>query len=101
LPEAAQRGLYVVSGEVYIKETRVTEHTMVVLDATAGVSITAAQDSQIALIGGENLGKRYIDWNFVSSNKQRLEQAKQQWIDRQFPKIANDANEYIPYPTEG
>ncbi len=101
LPNAAQRGLYVVSGELKLKNTQITEHSMVVLDANEHVTVTAHKDSQIALIGGESLGKRYVDWNFVSSNKQRIEQAKQLWNDRQFPEIVNDADEFIPYPVAG
>ncbi|MEP4888922.1 MAG: pirin family protein [Aliiglaciecola sp.] len=101
LPNAGQRGLYVVSGDVKLKDTPVTQHTMVVLDSAENVVVEATQDSQIALIGGENLGERYVDWNFVSSKKERIELAKQQWIDKKFPNIPNDSIEFIPYPSLG
>ena len=98
LPDADERGLYVVSGEVRLKDTIVPEHSMVVLESAQDVVIHAKKDSQIALVGGENLGKRYIDWNFVSSKHERIEQAKQQWINGEFPKIDGDSEEFIPYP---
>ncbi|KAF7763114.1 hypothetical protein PUND_b0449 [Pseudoalteromonas undina] len=98
LPNVNERGVYVVSGEVNLRDTSVPEHTMVVLESAEHVTIEAKKDTQIALIGGDNLGKRYIDWNFVSSKKDRVELAKQQWINREFPLIEGDSDEFIPYP---
>ena len=51
------------------------------------------------LIGGAPIdGKRHIWWNFVSSSKQRIEQAKQEWRDGRFPKVPGDDIEFIPLP---
>lgn len=99
LPNAAQRGLYVLSGEVELQETRIAQRNMAVLDDSADIMITATQETQIALIGGDDVGPRFIDWNFVSSRKERIEQAKQQWIAGEFPTIPDDSDEFIPYPT--
>ncbi|MCL1074444.1 pirin family protein [Shewanella dokdonensis] len=99
LPEASERGLYVVNGEVSLKDTVIAEHDMAVLDATPNLRLTATRDSQIAIIGGDPLGHRYIDWNFVSSRQERIEQAKQQWREMTLPLIPGDDKEFIPYPT--
>jgi hypothetical protein len=45
-------------------------------------------------------GPRYIYWNFVSSNKERLEQAKKDWVNGHFAKIPGDEKEFIPLPGE-
>ena len=49
-------------------------------------------------IGGENVGPRFIDWNFISSRKERIEQAKQDWQAGRFAKVVGDEDEFIPYP---
>lgn len=99
LPNAAMRGLYVLQGELRSDDVHITQHTMALLGANGNVVISAERDSQIVLIGGDDLGPRYVDWNFVSSRQERLDQARQQWIDRQFPDIPSDNQEYIPYPS--
>lgn len=50
------------------------------------------------MIGGEPLGQRYIDRNFVSSRKERIEQARADWKDGRFPVVPGDATERIPLP---
>ncbi|SEA77455.1 pirin family protein [Alkalimonas amylolytica] len=99
LPTSPERGLYLASGELQLQDTVVTAHQFVVLGATEGVQITATKPSRIALIGGEAIGKRYMEWNFVSSRKERLEQAKQDWQQGRFPKVPGDEEEWIPFPT--
>jgi hypothetical protein len=56
-------------------------------------------DARVALIGGAPLeGERYIDWNFVSSSKDRIERAKQDWKHGRFAKVPGDDVEFIPLP---
>ena len=62
------------------------------------IRIDAKTDSRIALIGGEQLGPRFIEWNFVSSRAERIEQAKEQWKNREFPLVPGDEEEFIPLP---
>jgi len=100
LPNCAERAIYVAQGELQLNGTVVPEHAMVVLHAADGVCITATADSRIALIGGESMAKRYIEWNFISSRKQRIEQAKQDWQAGRFPKVVGDEEEFIPYPAD-
>ena len=98
LPDCAERGIYVASGQLQLKDTPVPEHGMVVLHDVAGVSITATADSRIAIIGGQSMNKRFIEWNFISSRKERIEQAKQDWQAGRFAKVVGDEDEFIPYP---
>jgi redox-sensitive bicupin YhaK (pirin superfamily) len=50
------------------------------------------------LLGGDPLGERFIDWNFVSSSQQRLEKAREDWKERRFPLVPGDEVEFIPLP---
>ena len=99
LPECQERALYLVSGELTLQHTTVAQHSMVILTPTTAVSITASTDSHIVLIGGQSMTQRFIEWNFVSSRKARIEQAKQDWQAGRFAKVVGDEDEFIPYPT--
>ena len=101
LPDCAERAVYVAHGALQLKDTTVPEHAMVVLHQAAGVEIEATADSRIALIGGESMSKRFIEWNFISSRKERIEQAKQDWMAGRFAKVVGDEEEFIPYPVNG
>lgn len=98
LPPADERALYVAQGALAAGGTRIDEHAMAILDATPGVVVEALAPSRIALIGGEALGTRFIDWNFVSSRKERIEQARENWRAGRFPKVPGDEEEFIPLP---
>ncbi|MEO8410423.1 MAG: pirin-like C-terminal cupin domain-containing protein [Propionivibrio sp.] len=52
----------------------------------------------MVIIGGERLGKRFIDWNFVSSRPERIDQARRDWQAGRFPKVPGDELEFIPLP---
>ncbi|NMH65071.1 pirin family protein [Shewanella salipaludis] len=98
LPDAAERGLYVAYGELKVRDTLLPLHSMTVFSSAAGVVVEAVEESRIAIIGGESLGQRHIEWNFVSSRKERIEQAKRDWQAGRFPKVPGDAEEFIPLP---
>ncbi|MBY5980681.1 pirin family protein [Ferrimonas balearica] len=98
LPVAQQRALYLVSGGVKVGETELSEHAMAVLAPEAGVTVTAETDSLVALIGGEAMPPRYMEWNFVSSSKDRIAQAKADWQAGRFPLVPGDEEEQIPLP---
>jgi hypothetical protein len=72
--------------------------TLTLLDKASGLEIIAKQSSRIAIIGGENIGHRYVWWNFVSSRKPRIEQARQDWAEGRFPQVPGDEAEFIPLP---
>lgn len=98
LPQAAERALYVASGQVQLRDNLLAQYEMAVLDANTAVTIQANSDSRIALIGGESMGKRFIEWNFVSSRRERIEQAKADWQQGRFPTVPGDEIEFIPLP---
>ncbi|NLQ18314.1 pirin family protein [Marinomonas sp. M1K-6] len=98
LPNAEERAIYVAKGGLKIKDTVIPEFAMVILSTADGVVIEATADSRIALIGGEKMTKRFIEWNFISSRKDRIEQAKRDWLAGNFPKVVDDEDEFIPLP---
>ncbi len=97
LPACEQRAVYVVSGQLNFKGQSVDAYSMALLHDT-NVTIEAVKDTRIALIGGEDVGERFIEWNFVSTTKARIEQAKKDWVDGHFPVIESDHEEFIPLP---
>lgn len=88
--------VYVVSGEVSIKNNSYQAGQLLVLDSKQQINIVAQQHCHFIVLGGSPVGKRYIDWNFVSSSKQRIEQAKQDWQAQNFDKISGET-EFIKY----
>ena len=99
LPNGVQeRGVYIVSGRVTAKETILDACTMTILHPGQNVVLEALEETQIAVIGGEPITHRHMWWNFVSSNKDRIEQAKQDWKNGDFAKVPGDDVEYIPLP---
>ena len=98
VPDADERAVYVAEGELTAAGTLIREHTMAVFSNAPGIELTATRDSRIAIVGGQNLGKRYMEWNFVSSRRERIEQAKADWKAQTFPKVTGDEEEYTPLP---
>ncbi|KXI26880.1 pirin family protein [Paraglaciecola hydrolytica] len=98
LANCEERAVYVAKGSLKIKDTVIPEFSMVILSEADGVVVEATAESRIALIGGEKMAKRYIEWNFISSRKERIEQAKQDWLAGKFPKVIDDEHEFIPLP---
>jgi redox-sensitive bicupin YhaK (pirin superfamily) len=98
LPEQYEEiGAYVVSGSVTIDDNSYGAGVLVVGAADAAMTLTANEESRVMVVGGEPLGKRHIYWNFVSSSKQRIEQAKSDWRERKFGDIPGET-EFIPLP---
>lgn len=98
LPEAEVRAVYIVSGKGKSRETVLEQYTMAVSCNEQDIVIEATEETQIAIIGGENIGTRYIDWYFVSSRKERIQQAKEDWKAGRFPNVRGDEDEFIPLP---
>lgn len=98
LPQAPERALYIAAGAVKARDTKLNQYEMAVLDADTVVTIEAVSDSRVALIGGAAMPRRYVEWNFVSSRRERIEQAKTDWLQGNFPKVPGDEDEFIPLP---
>jgi len=64
------------------------------------VLITAVEPATVMLLGGEPLGERFIEWNFVSSSKERIEQAKADWRAGRMKLPDADDREFIPLPPD-
>jgi redox-sensitive bicupin YhaK (pirin superfamily) len=94
-----ERAAYVVEGEIECGVERATPGRMLVFRPGAEVVLRAASDSRVVLVGGAPLdGERHIFWNFVSSSKERIEQAKRDWKEQRFAKVPGDDVEFIPLP---
>lgn len=93
-----ERALYVVNGRLKAMESELYEFSMSVLQQNQSVTVTASEESRIVIIGGEHLSHRHIWWNFVSSRKERIEQAKSDWKSGKFAKVPGDDKEFIPLP---
>jgi redox-sensitive bicupin YhaK (pirin superfamily) len=73
---------------------------MLVFAPGAPVAFTAITDATVMLLGGEPIGPRFIDWNFVSSSRERIEQAKADWRGGRMTLPVHDDREFIPLPDD-
>jgi redox-sensitive bicupin YhaK (pirin superfamily) len=97
LPLATERALYVVQGSVQLDGQSVPPTTMVVLGEGDEPMLSADGDARAVLIGGDPLGHRHMVWNFVSSRKERIVLAAQDWQAQRFAPVPGD-DEFIPWP---
>lgn len=94
-----ERALYPISGRIEISGTTYDPQQMLVLRPGDTVSITALDTVRLMILGGAAMdGPRYILWNFVSSSKERLQEAKRQWQQGEFPAVPGDDGEPISIP---
>ena len=94
----AERGAYVVSGCVSAGEGEIGEGTLAVFTPGEAITLKAETGALVMLLGGAPLdGERHIYWNFVSSDRERIERAKTAWREGRFPKVPGD-DEFIPLP---
>ena len=98
-PDYDERAVYVASGEIDIAGDTFGEGRLLVFKPGDRISILANAQSRLMLLGGEPMdGPRHIWWNFVSSSKARIEQAKQDWRAKRFGLVPGDEVEFIPLP---
>jgi len=88
---------YVVSGKVNVDGDEFDEGVMAIGSDKTPMTVTAIEPSRVMVIGGEPLGERHIYWNFVSSSRERIERAKDDWREGRFGKVPGD-DEFIPLP---
>ena len=94
-----ERALYVVAGEIDIAGDRFAAGRLLVLRPGDAMTVTAASEARVVLVGGAAMdGPRHIWWNFVSSRKERIEQAKADWKLRRFDTVPGDEAEFTPLP---
>lgn len=98
--EWEERALYLLEGEIEIAGDRFGPDQLLVLRPGDAITIKAGPTgARMMLFGGDSIpGKRHIWWNFVSSSKDRIEQAKAEWRSGRFDIVPGDADEFIPLP---
>jgi redox-sensitive bicupin YhaK (pirin superfamily) len=96
--EYTERAAYIVSGGLIVDGERQAAGRMLVFAPGSTVAFEAESDATVMLLGGEPVGPRFIDWNFVSSTQERIEQAKRDWREQRMPLPAGDADEFVPLP---
>ncbi|HEV7317739.1 MAG TPA: pirin family protein [Ensifer sp.] len=102
-PFAAQweeRALYILSGEAIIAGDHFADNQLLVFRAGDEITVTAGpQGCHVMLFGGAALGSaRHIWWNFVSSSKERIDKAKEEWRTGRFDIVPGDEEEFVPLP---
>lgn len=95
-----EAGLYILEGAIESEGNIYGPKQLLVAKDSTLCEFTIKENSTIYIFGGDAFPEeRFIDWNFVSSNKERIEEAKQKWATQSFAKIKGDETEFIPYPT--
>lgn len=97
--DTEERAIYVLEGEVDIAGDRFAANQLLVFREGDEIVVGSERGAHFMLFGGASLGsRRYIWWNFVSSSKERIEQAKEKWRTGRFDIVPGDAEERIPLP---
>jgi redox-sensitive bicupin YhaK (pirin superfamily) len=97
--EYSERAVYVVSGRIEAAGQAFESGRMLVFAKGADVVLTATAPTVLMALGGESVGERHIEWNFVSSSQERIEQAKADWRAGRMKLPDLDHAEFIPLPT--
>jgi len=98
-PDAEERAIYTLDGEIDIAGDRFQPDVLLVFRPGDEIVVSAERGAHFMLFGGAAMpSQRYIWWNFVSSSKERIEQAKQEWKTGRFDIVPGDTEEFIPLP---
>lgn len=95
---------YVVDGSAKVGDKKIGSCSMAIFREGEEFVFEALEDSHVMFLGGSSLGRRHIYWNFVSSSRERIEDAKADWLkgpgaaESRFMKVPGDDAEYIPLP---
>ncbi len=91
-------GIIVISGAIQLESETINQNNLLYMESAKN-EIQIEANSHLLLLGGEPFPEeRFLLWNFVSSSKERLEKARKDWINKEFPAIPGD-NTYVPFPT--
>jgi redox-sensitive bicupin YhaK (pirin superfamily) len=97
--EADERAILLALGSASLDGERLETHSLYVLKPGQAMTLRAESDCRVMLLGGEAFKTpRHVWWNFVSSSRDRINQAKADWKNRLFPTIQGDSDEFIPIP---
>jgi redox-sensitive bicupin YhaK (pirin superfamily) len=95
-----ERGIYIVKGTLEFAGRFYTSGQMLVFTKGSEPVVMATDDTVLMMLGGEPLGERFIWWNFVSSRKDRIEQAKADWKEGRIILPPNDNKEFVELPQD-
>ena len=97
--EADERAVVVALGDASLDGETLDRYSLYILKPGEAMTLRAASDARVMLLGGEAFTTpRHLWWNFVSSSRDRINEAKRDWKDRKFPLVPGDNEEYIPLP---
>jgi redox-sensitive bicupin YhaK (pirin superfamily) len=96
----AERAVFVAAGRAAVGATTLAAGQMAVLAPDTAAAVQAIEPATIMFLGGEPIGERFIDWNFVSSSKARIDRAKADWRAQRFALPVGDDREFIPLPAD-
>ena len=97
--QADERAVMLVGGEASIDGRPLDLYALVVLKPGEPMTLSSERGGKVMLLGGEAFAtRRYVYWNFVSSSRERIEQAKEDWRAGRFAKVPGDEAEFIPLP---
>lgn len=97
LPPARERAVYGVDGAFRLDGEAVEPRRMVLIAEGDEPMVSADADARVVLVGGEPLGPRFMWWNFVSSRRERIVQAADDWAQGRFAPVPGET-EFIPLP---
>lgn len=96
-----EKAVYIPEGRISVEGVSYGPNQLLVAGAEPVPELQLTAGTTLFVFGGEPFPeKRLMDWNFVSSGKERLQQAKEDWINRRFPGIIGET-EFVPYPEIG
>jgi redox-sensitive bicupin YhaK (pirin superfamily) len=99
--DADERAVMLVGGEASLDGQALGLYELTVLAPGAAMTLSSDAGGRVMLLGGEAFKtRRHVWWNFVSSSRERIEQAKDDWNNFRFPKVPGDELEYIPIPAK-
>jgi hypothetical protein len=97
--EADERAVMLVGGEASVDGQKLGLYELTVLAPGKVMTLASVHGGRVMLLGGEAFAtKRHVWWNFVSSSKDRIEQARDDWNKGRFPKVPGDEEDFIPIP---
>jgi hypothetical protein len=98
--EADERAVYVAEGQASLDGLKLERSVLYVLAPEAAATLRSETGAHVMLCGGAPLdGPRHVWWNFVSSSRERINQAKEDWAAGRFTLPPDDSGEFIPLPT--
>lgn len=98
--EHEERGIYIAKGSIELNGITYTAGQMLVFTKGVDPILVAKEPTTLMLMGGAPLGERYIWWNFVSSRRERIDQAKEDWNQGRIILPPNDNKEFVPLPAD-